>query len=127
MKKNLLVIDDETGITDNLKLVFRKHTDQVFTANSGQDGLDILADEEIHCVICDIRMPGMNGLEVIRKVRDSGNNVPFIFFTAYVLDELKVKVSEYEATIFLEKLDTKKLVEMVSVFLNQSTRLSQVV
>lgn len=119
MKKNLLIIDDETGITENLKFVFRKHANMVFTANNGFDGLAILESADIHCVICDIRMPGMNGLEVIRKVRESGNEVPFIFFTAYVLDELKLKVSEYEATIFLEKLDTKKLVEMVTLLLNK--------
>lgn len=117
MKGNLLIIDDEKHLTDNLKMLFSKYSDKVFIANNGVDGLAILKNEAIHCVICDIYMPEISGIEVIRKTREEGNKVPFIFFTAYGEDELRGKVANYEQTLFLLKPDISSIVKIIESML----------
>lgn len=117
MKGNLLIIDDEKILTENLKQILSKHVDNVFVANSGADGLRVLASEDIHCVICDIYMPELTGIEVIQIARDNGNQVPFIFFTAYGVDELKVEVSNFDRTLFLVKPDISGIVQILDKML----------
>ena len=117
MKGNLLIIDDEKNLTDNLQLLFSKYSDKVFVANNGADGLAILENETIHCVICDIYMPDLSGIEVVRKTREEGNKVPFIFFTAYGEDELRGKVANYEQTLFLLKPDISSIVKIIESML----------
>jgi YesN/AraC family two-component response regulator len=117
MKGNLLIIDNEKNLTDNLQILFSKYTDKVFTANNGTDGLRILNNETIHCVVCDIYMPELSGIEVVKKTREQGNKVPFIFFTAYGEDELRGKVSHYEHTLFLLKPDISSIVKIIESML----------
>lgn len=118
MKGNLLIIDDEKYLTENLEMIFAKHADRVFTANSGAEGLKVLNENSIHSVICDIFMPGLSGIDVITQVRENGNNVPFIFFTAYGADELKEKIATFENTLFLTKPDIASIVHIIEKMLS---------
>lgn len=113
MKGNLLIIDDEEEITRSLQLLLSSYADNVYTANSGANGLRILAAEEIHCVICDIYMPELSGFEVLKLVRENNNLVPFIFFTAYGIEDLNVDVSNYERTLFLVKPDIDGIIKII--------------
>lgn len=89
MKKgNLLIVDDETMLLKNLILNLEDHADEIYTAENGQQALKHFEDKTIHCVVCDINMPVMNGVEFIKKLREQNNNVPFIFFTGHGSQEL---------------------------------------
>lgn len=117
MKGNLLIIDDETELVDNLKIILAKHADNVYTAFNGADGIRALNSHDIHCVICDVYMPGMTGIEVIKHIRKEGNNVPFIFFTAYGMDEIKAEAAQFPRTVFLIKPDIKEITLIISKML----------
>lgn len=117
MKGNLLIIDDEVELAQNLKLILSKYADNIFVSYNGADGIRILEAEDIHCVICDIYMPGMTGIEVIKHVRENGNNVPFIFFTAYGVDEIKSQAAQYPKTVFLIKPDVKEITLIIGSML----------
>lgn len=117
MKGNLLIIDDETELVQNLKLILSKYADNIYCAYNGADGIRALKTNVIHCVICDVYMPGMTGIEVIKHIRDVGNNVPFIFFTAYGMDELKAEAAQYPRTVFLIKPDIKEITLIISKML----------
>lgn len=117
MKGNLLIIDDEVELAQNLKLILKKYADNVFVAHSGADGIRILEKETVHCVICDIYMPGMTGIDVIKAIREAHNNVPFIFFTAYGVDEIKAEAAQYPRTIFLIKPDVKEITLIIGKML----------
>jgi YesN/AraC family two-component response regulator len=107
--KNLLIIDDEILILENLKFLLSPLVSQIFTAKNGLEGLETLTTMEIHCVICDISMPVMNGLEFIKSVRDRNDDVPIIFYSGYGSHEILMAVSKYGAFDFLRKPDFHEL------------------
>ena len=75
---NLLIVDDEQLILDKTQIILEDYADSVFTAESGKKAIEILKEETIHCIVCDINMPEMNGIEVIKAVREMGFEIPFI-------------------------------------------------
>jgi two-component system nitrogen regulation response regulator NtrX len=113
-KGNLLIIDDEELLAQNISFLLKSHAEKIFTANNGLEALPILQQEKIHCVICDIAMPKMNGVELIKNVRAGGSQIPFIFYTAYLQSELMMEAAKYGAFDFLSKPDFDGLEEVVS-------------
>ncbi len=113
MKGNLLIIDDETQLLRMLSLMLQEHCDEVFVAEDGHKGIEIFASNEIHCVICDINMPGLNGIEVIKEIRKLHNDVPFIFFTGHGNYELMLEAAKYGAFDFLNKPEFDRLDDVV--------------
>ena len=82
MRHEILVIDDDEKITSQLKrsLAFEGYV--VITANHGKEGLQKMIDHDPDLVILDIMMPGIDGWEVCRRVRESGSDVPILMLTA---------------------------------------------
>jgi len=90
MKAKILVIDDEQAICDLLKRFLTKRGYEVTVANSAEEGISKLEGEKPEVVLMDIRMPGMNGIEAVKKIRDIDEKVGIIMATA-VLDERMAK------------------------------------
>ena len=86
---NILVVDDEQEIADLVEIYLVSDGYKVFKASNAQDGLDILNKEDIHLCLLDIMMPGMNGLEMCKKIRES-NNIPIIMVSAKTQDIDKI-------------------------------------
>jgi DNA-binding NtrC family response regulator len=107
---NLLIIDDEESLASNLADILESNADNIYVANEAKKGLSIIEQEKIDCVICDISMPGLSGIEFAKIIRKSGNMVPFIFFTAYALDDYKSEASKIERAQFIVKPDFTELV-----------------
>lgn len=103
MKGNLLLIDDESILIDCLKSVLEDYADNILTADNGSSGYDVFKKNEIHCIVCDINMPVMNGVELIRKLRAENIDVPFIFYTGHGNRDLMLEAAQYGAFDFLDK------------------------
>ncbi len=90
--RRILVVDDEVAILKLLRGFLKVDGYDVLLAESGEQGLELLRSEEVDLVILDVRMPGMNGLEVCRQIRaDPGNaRLPVVFLTADGTNELAV-------------------------------------
>ena len=86
---NILIVDDEQEIADLVEIYLVSDGYSVFKANDAQEGLDILEREDIHLVLLDIMMPGMNGLEMCKKIRET-NNIPIIMLSAKSTDLDKI-------------------------------------
>ena len=86
---NILVVDDEQEIADLVEIYLVSDGYKVFKASNAQDGLAILDKEDIHLVLLDIMMPGMNGLEMCKKIRET-NNIPIIMLSAKSTDLDKI-------------------------------------
>ena len=86
---NILVVDDEKEIADLVEIYLVSDGYKVFKANNAQEGLDILNKEDIHLVLLDIMMLGMDGLEMCRKIRET-NNIPIIMLSARSTDLDKI-------------------------------------
>ncbi len=65
----ILIVDDEKAIRDMFKMVFTKAGYDVRTAESAEAALKLLKNENIHVMFLDLNMPGMNGIELCRKIR----------------------------------------------------------
>ena len=66
--KTILFVDDEDGILNSLKRIFRNEQYRILTANSGQKGLQLLSENKIDLVVSDQRMPNMTGAEFLHQV-----------------------------------------------------------
>jgi len=105
MSKNILVIDDEGLATTSLKQLLKRSGYAVDIANSGQVALEQVKEKDFDLIISDIRMPEMNGVEVIKKIREylrqTGKTpVPEILITGYADKETfeeaqQLKVADY--------------------------------
>ena len=86
---NILVVDDEKEIADLIEIYLVSDGYKVFKADNAVSGLEILEKQEIHLVLLDIMMPGMNGLEMCQKIREN-NNIPIIMLSAKSTDLDKI-------------------------------------
>lgn len=117
MKGNLLIIDDEVSVTESLSYVLKKHADKISVTTNAKDALMLLKSNQFHCVISDISMPDMSGVELIKEARENMIHVPFIFFSAVTHDEVKLQVAQYPATMFVMKPDIKTIVNFLGPML----------
>ena len=86
---NILVVDDEKEIADLVEIYLVSDGFKVFKANSAEDGLKLIENEDIHLAILDIMMPGMDGLEMCKKIRET-HNFPIILLSAKSADLDKI-------------------------------------
>ena len=100
MEKRILVIDDEKEVCKLLEDFLTKEGFHVTTAFSAREGLEKLRQEKIEVILLDIRMPEMNGIEAIKRIREINKTVGIIMTTA-VMDQkvaeeaMKLGASEY--------------------------------
>lgn len=119
----ILVVDDEKGMRDLLSKVLKKEGYQVFIANDGEEGLEIIKNNALDIVIADLDMPVMNGIEMIKQARDFDPNLTIIIITAYAsietaIDALKLGAYDYLVKPFnIEevKLIIKKAFERINL------------
>jgi two-component system response regulator PilR (NtrC family) len=79
----ILIIDDEKSLLDLLTVVFKKEGYEVRTAASAAGGFEALAKDEIDLVVTDIKMPGADGMDILRYARENLPDLPVILITAY--------------------------------------------
>lgn len=80
----ILIVDDEKEIRDSLAIRYKLKGYDVHTAENGKAALDILYNEKINIVISDIKMPVMNGVELMKEIRTELPMVKVIMITGYV-------------------------------------------
>ena len=85
----ILVVDDEKEIANLIEIYLVSDGYKVYKAYNAADGLDILAKEDIKLVLLDIMMPGMDGLAMCRKIRET-SNIPIIILSAKSTDLDKI-------------------------------------
>jgi DNA-binding response OmpR family regulator len=94
MPKTVLTIDDDTAITELLAMLLRTHGYEVKTVNSGEEGVDAIKKYNPHVVILDLMMPGLDGWQVCKIVREF-SNVPIVILSA--LDDPAMIASALDA------------------------------
>ena len=77
---NILVVDDEQGPRESLKMILRNDY-LIFTAKNGWEALDIIHYETIDLVTLDLKMPGMQGTELLKEIRDFNSDIEVIIIT----------------------------------------------
>lgn len=90
MSTNVLITDDERAARDLLADAIKDAGYEVFTASNGESALSLVKEEPIGIAICDIRMPGMDGLELLQKILEISPETIVIMVTAYASVETAV-------------------------------------
>ena len=99
----ILVIDDEPGLRKSLSLILGDAGHTVVTASEGEEGLRKLEQERPDLVLCDIRMPGMGGLDFLAAARELGSEALILIMTAYGSMDLAVQAMKAGAYDYLPK------------------------
>ncbi|AGF78886.1 CheY-like receiver, AAA-type ATPase and DNA-binding domain-containing response regulator [Desulfocapsa sulfexigens DSM 10523] len=100
---SILVVDDEPNYLIVLSELLRDEGFEVFTASSGTDGIAQVAEVDLDLVITDMQMPGMDGLQLLEKVKENNPNLPVIMITAFAEVEKAVAAMQAGAYNYLSK------------------------
>jgi len=101
--KKLLVIDDEASTRDLLKISLESDGYTVFTAEDGPKGLEVFARENPSIVLTDIKMPGMDGIEVLKRIKELSPDAEVIVITGHGEMNLAIQALQLEASDFIHK------------------------
>ncbi|PLX81317.1 MAG: DNA-binding response regulator [Desulfuromonas sp.] len=102
-KNKILVVDDEQLIRWSLEQNLKKQGYEVVTAASGEDALRMVKEEEPNLMLLDIQLPGMNGMEVLEKVKEINEEIIVIMVTALGILETAVKAMRLGAFDYINK------------------------
>ena len=111
MAKRVLIVDDEENIRRVTRITLETAGYQVSEASDGERGLEAFGDgTDWDAVLLDQKMPGMDGLEVLRRLKERRSTVPIIMVTAFASIELAVEAMKLGATDFVRKPMTPEIV-----------------
>jgi DNA-binding NtrC family response regulator len=99
----ILIIDDEASIRNTLREILEYEKYQVDEASDGEIGLEMLKNNKFDVVLCDIKMPKMDGIEVLERSISSGIDTPFIMISAHGTIETAVEATKKGAFDFIQK------------------------
>lgn len=108
MTKKILVVDDEEIITKTLQKLIKKEGYDVETAKSGKEALEKIKQKDFDLLIVDVRMPEMDGIETIKKIREylkqsNKQQIPEIVITGYADLDKYQEGTELEVADYLSK------------------------
>ncbi len=103
MKKRILVIEDDASISLGLRMNLEAEGYEVSVADDGERGLELARQEALDLVILDVMLPKLNGLEVLRSLRQAGQRVPIIVLSARGAEMDKVVGLELGAEDYVTK------------------------
>src|SRR5437588_7808450 len=124
----LLLIYDEADVQYSFRRIFDSPEIELITASSGEEGLKLLARVRPDLIIMDVRMGGMNGLETLRRIRQTDAKLPVIMMTAYGTTQTAIEAMKLGAYDYLLKpFDVPKLKQLVAAALQAARDMKQVV
>ena len=121
-KNQILVVDDHPAVRETMNEVLVEEGFETKLAKDGEEALSLCSEYAFDFILIDIQMPGMNGVEVLKKLKSSGKHTPkFIFFTAYSTPELEESAKSLGAFAFLKKpIKVEKIINLLKPTRNSS-------
>lgn len=120
---SILVVDDNPSMASILADILDVKGFTVHAANSGAEALEILRDHPIDILLTDVKMPGMNGVELCRETRKRHPNITAILMTAYAADDLIHQgLAEGIKTVLSKPIDIDFVVNLFSTYKRMSAK-----
>ena len=120
-RPTVLVVDDDASVRKSLQRLLRSAG---FAVQTFASGVEFMAHEPfvgLYCLVLDIQMPEMNGLEVQHHLAESGNTIPIIFITAHADVQVRDRAMQAGASAFLVKpFDVHALLDAIEEALNST-------
>lgn len=121
--KSVLIIEDEQALRDALSIKLKNEGYEVLGAKNGIEGLELAKSSKPDCVLLDIMMPGMNGLDVLKEIKANVGlvNIPVIVLTNLPEESARKKVEELGGSEYLVKSNVpiEELVEKIKNYLSK--------
>ena len=99
----ILIVEDEAKLRNILKIMIMQQNYNIFEAENGLQALDILKEEDIDLVISDIKMPEMDGMELLKNIKKEKISVPVVFITAFATVESAVEAMRLGVIDYIQK------------------------
>lgn len=116
----ILVVDDEQSSREILTNFLEGAGYDVVPASDGQEALDLLQKHEVRAIVTDLRMPNVNGLRLIRSLRENGDTIPILAVSGINRDQLML-AEDYGANVGLSKpVDRDELIRIMQQVLSDS-------
>ena len=102
-KANILIIDDEETIRDSFSQVLKREGYTAKTAKDGREGLKFFKKEFFHVVLLDLKLPGLDGMEILSRIKEENPEIPVIIITGFATVESAVEAIKRGAYDYLAK------------------------
>jgi two-component system chemotaxis sensor kinase CheA len=123
--EKILLIDDDPDILESLSILLTMEGTEVVACSSAEEGLRLLSGITYFLVLCDFRMPGMNGIEFAREFRKFDSQTPFVIVTGYSDREIVLNGIRAGVNDFIDKpIDPQKFMDTVQKY--KKSRLDQI-
>ena len=101
--KGILIVDDQQGIRMLLNEVFKKEGFTTYLAANGFDAIKIAQENTLDCVLLDMKIPGMDGLEILARLKEDHPELPVMMMTAYVEQHMMDRANELGVVKYFTK------------------------
>ncbi len=116
MSASILIVDDSVSIRQSIRFILEQNGYTVLEASDGQEGLNTLSEQKVQLIITDVNMPNMDGLTMVKKVRESASNkfVPILVLTTESQGSVVKEGKKAGATGWIVKpFNNEKLIETI--------------
>jgi two-component system nitrogen regulation response regulator NtrX len=103
MKPRILVVDDESAIRDSMRMILEYEGYEFFGAGTGEEGIALVQRESFDLVFLDIKMPGMDGLEALSRIKAVAESLPVVIISGHGTVATAVEATKLGAFDFIEK------------------------
>jgi len=103
--RSLLIVDDQSGIRLLLSEVFQREGYETYLAKDGIEALQLVKEVQPDCILLDMEMPGLNGAEVLKKIKSEWPKIPVMMMTAHAEVELSDDILEDIVCLFTKPFD----------------------
>ena len=122
--ETVLIVDDQKNYPLILSAILEEEGFETFTANSGREALEILANTDIDLVLTDMKMPSMDGIQLLERIKEKDQDLPVIMMTAHGTVDKAVEAMQKGAySYILKPFDNDQLI----VYVNKAVSMSRVV
>lgn len=111
----VLYVEDEQSVQTQTQMILKDFVKEVYLASSGEEGLKIALEKKVDIIVTDILMPGLNGIEMLKKLKNEHHmNIPVIITTAfteteYLIDAITLKVDGF----IMKPINVKDLISNI--------------
>lgn len=112
--KKILIVDDDKDMCKIISTILKQEGYKIFKVYDGEQAIKEINAKNYNLIILDFRLPNMDGIEVLQKIRNIGLSINVIMISAYGTGLIKSKAKELKAVQFLDKpFDLSKFIKIV--------------
>jgi len=122
---SLLLVEDESALRESFSKLLSLYVDKIYLARDGEEAYSIYNKNRPNIIITDVKMPKLNGIELIKKIREENSSIPIVITSAYtdskyLLEAIKLSLVEYVVKPMKESQLNKVLSSVAKILLENS-------